>query len=70
LISDIQIQTSVIKTSNANVYDKTSAILDAIEKCSCEHCLSILKKGLVTSQDPTDVDTVTIQRNQLRDGKQ
>ena len=43
--------------STKEVYDKASNILRAIEQCSCDHCLEILKIGLVTSQ--TTVDTVT-----------
>lgn len=62
------VQTSSILTSTAEVYDKTSNILRAIEQCGCIHCLSILKKGLVSSRDPTDDDSTTTQRNQLQDG--
>jgi hypothetical protein len=45
-MDDSQIQTSVIKTSTKEICDKTSNILAAIEKCSCPHCLELLKSGL------------------------
>ena len=58
-----------MSTSNSNkVVEKASGIIAAIEGCGCIHCLSIIKKGLVSSQDPTDADSTTTQRNQLQDG--
>ena len=38
--------TSNTNTNTAEIYNKTSKILSAIENCSCEHCLKILKSGL------------------------
>jgi hypothetical protein len=44
--------------TTAEVYDKTSKILDAIEKCSCEHCLKILKNGIGNQPIPDADDTI------------
>jgi hypothetical protein len=32
--------------SSKEVYDKTSNILAAIDKCGCTHCVALLKSGL------------------------
>jgi hypothetical protein len=40
--------------SSKEVYDKTSNILAAIDKCGCNHCIALLKIGLVTSQTTDD----------------
>lgn len=55
-MDDSQIKTSVIKTSTAEVYDKTSNILRAIENCGCTHCIALLKSGLGNQPNPADAD--------------
>ena len=53
-----QIETSGIKSSQAQVYEKTSNILRAIEQCGCEHCLKILRSGF-GNQPNTNTDDTT-----------
>jgi hypothetical protein len=45
--------------SSKEVYDKTSNILAAIDKCGCTHCIALLKMGLKQPlfNNPTDADT-------------
>ena len=59
-VDNRQIQTTGIKNYQAQVYQKTSNILRAIEQCGCSHCLSILKSGLGNQPKPTDTDDTTI----------
>ena len=40
--------------SSNKVVEKASGIIAAIENCSCEHCLQILKRGLGNQPNPAD----------------
>jgi hypothetical protein len=61
-MADRQIQTSVIKTSTTEVYDKTSGILTIIQihaDQGCNHCIDLIKNGIGNQPIPTD-GTATI----------
>jgi len=52
-----QIETPVIKSSQAQVYEKTSSILDVIQihaDQSCTHCIELLKSGFGNAPNPAD----------------
>jgi hypothetical protein len=62
-----ELNTSLYKYSSKEVYDKTSNILAAIDKCSCPHCLELLKSAVGSNHSSRPTETTT-QRNQLQDG--
>jgi hypothetical protein len=54
-----QIQTSSNKLFKNAEVEKSIKILDAIEKCSCDHCLNLLKNGLRDQQSPEPTEDTT-----------
>jgi hypothetical protein len=46
--------------STAEVVAKAIGIVAAIDRCGCQHCLELLKRGLGNQPNPADDDTATI----------